>query len=389
MTHWLGELFVALSLVVSSGAEAATTCTTWLATGFVTSAIFPTQREAAQYVLNHLANSYLYPSPDFTFTLTGCDGINICTYGWTINVNGNVITGTGRLSSTCIPQYVAPRILTLSGGNKVEPSNGSLRNTLPFIVTVINPNTNQPPTNPVAVHISLKVDDPKSGGHDHGDSTRPRGGIANVRTCASDSECWSDQTINGAVVFNFNAPEASGTYTITATCDGCTNNPQTARVDVKVSDLWPIPESVYYALTEDGSSRVIGDNGNHSGNHYLTSAASMSLWRLARGFYEYQVQNGVVIPTLLHLNDASLKWGGKFDARGTWTGYHYTHDRGNVIDIRANTAAGYIPEEYFVDFENMAAEIDADAQLHCSENRDPALDNCAGDENRHYHVILN
>ncbi len=349
---------------------------------------FPHPERGCPIYIGPLANTYPF-SPDYVFTLTGCDGISFCTFAWrTINTYGNVITGTWGFSSVCIPQYVAPRILTLSGGNKVEPSNGSLIKTLPFIVTVINPNTNQPLTSPVNVYISLKVEDPQSGGHDHGNSTRPRGGIADVRTCASSDECWSNQTINGAVVFNFNAPEASGTYTITATCDGCTKY-ATKTVDVKVSDLWPIPGSVYYALTEDGSSRVIGDNGNHSGNHYLTSAASMSLWRLARGFYEYQVQNGVVIPTLLHLNDASLKWGGKFDVRGSWTGYHYKHDRGNVIDIRANTAAGYIPEEYFADFEDMAAEIHAEAQLHCSETRDPTLDKCTGDENRHYHVILN
>jgi hypothetical protein len=209
-----------------------------------------------------------------------------------------------------------------------------------------------------------------------------------VKECVSDSECWSKQTDgNGEVVFNFNAPEASGTHTISATCDGCSNT-ATKPVDVKVSDLWPIPGSVYYALVEDGSSKVIGDNGNHSGNHYLTSAASMKLWRVARDFYEYQIQKSVAIPTLLHLNDASLKWGGKFDVAGKWTGYHFKHDRGNVIDVRANTTVGFIPEAYFTDFENMAADMGADAQLHCSATSDPSIDNCAGDENRHYHVIL-
>jgi hypothetical protein len=214
-----------------------------------------------------------------------------------------------------------------------------------------------------------------------------------VQTCPSDNECWNNTTdVNGQVVFNFNPTDASGKHTISATCDGngrsCTNT-ATANVNVMVAGLWPILGSVYYALTEDGSSKVIGDNGNHSGNHYLTTAASLQLWRLAAGFYDFQLRQGVAKPTILHLNDASLMWGGKFDVAGKWTGYHYEHNKGNVIDIRANTTTGYIPDASFTDFENTAAGMGADAQLHCSVDRDPAVDNCAGDTNRHYHVILN
>jgi len=167
------------------------------------------------------------------------------------------------------------------------------------------------------------------------------------------------------------------------------NKSVTATVTVKVDNLWPILGSVYYALTEDGSTKVIGSTNEHSSNHYLTSAASLKLWRVASDFYEFQLRNGVKPPTLLHLNDASLKWGGKFDVAGKWTGYHYEHDRGNVIDVRANTTAGYIPEASFVDFEKMATKRKANAELHCSPARDPSIDNCVGDENRHYHLILN
>jgi hypothetical protein len=152
---------------------------------------------------------------------------------------------------------------------------------------------------------------------------------------------------------------------------------------------------VYYSLTEDGSTTVVGDNGNHLGNHYLTGDASIQLWRLAASFYNYQIRKGVAKPTLLHLNDASLKWGGLFDRDGDWDTPHVRHRKGVVIDIRANTTAGNIPESMFNDFEQLADETKladgttaANAELHCSRGRNPSVDNCVGDINRHYHVLL-
>lgn len=266
--------------------------------------------------------------------------------------------------------------ITLSGGGEVEPSNGSTINTLPFIATVIDQNTGQPTTNPVNVHISLKVD-PTSGGHDHGDNTRLRGGIAGVKTCTSDAECWSNQTVNGAVVFNFNPTDTSGTHTITATCDGCTNT-ATANVDVKVEGLWPISGSVYYALTEDGSSKVIGSTTEHSSNHYVIGEAQQQLWRLAQAFYEYQLQNGVASPTLLHLNDASLKWGGLFDKDGDWDTPHKEHRRGSVIDIRANSSPGAIPRGLTDTYIDIATRFGIDP--HLEYDSDPVL--------RHFHTRL-
>jgi hypothetical protein len=48
----------------------------------------------------------------------------------------------------------------------------------------------------------------------------------------------------------------------------------------------------------------------------------------------------------LTLNDASLKWGGKFDIAGTWQtnpNAHNEHRIGDSIDIRANFAQGAVP----------------------------------------------
>lgn len=269
--------------------------------------------------------------------------------------------------------------ITLSGGTEVEPSRGSDIKTLPIIATVKDQSTGQPPTSPVTVTVSLKVEDPKSGGHDHGDSaTRPRGGIAEVETCASDDKCWTSPQptdVNGQVVFNFNAPEASGTYTISAKCNGCSNT-ATKPVDVKVDDLWPIPASVYYTLTEDGSSKVIGSTTEHSSNHYLASAASMRLWKLSADYYNYQVLKGVKKPTLLHLNDACLKWGGVFDLDADWDEPHKEHRRGTVIDVRANSNPGAIPASDFDFFKQMAKLLRIDPHFE------------GGSANQHFHLRL-
>ena len=269
--------------------------------------------------------------------------------------------------------------ITLYGGTTTEPGIS-----LPFIAAVTNQD-NQPPKNPVTVKISLKVD-PTSGGHDHGTSDRPRGGIAGKSVCESDDTCWSQESPanNGAVVFNFNPTETSGKHTISATCDGCTNNPQTATVNVKVDGLKPIPPSGLYALYETDGSVIGAVKDRHESNHYLTPTAAIRLLVLAINYHHLHPNDPV-----LHVNDASLMWGGKFDIAGKWSGYHYEHDRGVVVDIRANTTVGNIPETNFIDFENMATGQGLDAQLHCSPTRDPSIDNCVGDINRHYHVILN
>lgn len=265
--------------------------------------------------------------------------------------------------------------ITLTSGAEVEPSNGSTIKTLPFIATVID-QSGQPTTSPVKVQISAKVD-PASGGHSHVDSNRPRGGVANVKTCPSDDECWSNTTDeNGQVVFNFNAPEASGKYTITATCDGC-GNTETKSVDVKVKGLQPIPSSDFYTF--------IGDNDKHANNHYLTPEAAAILWQIAVSYQfeqQFKLQDTktmkyTIAPPILHVNDASLTWGGLFDIAGKWGSPHVEHRRGTVVDVRANNADTAIPTQNFKAFKLLAADYGADAHF-----ESPSI------ERRHVHLRL-
>jgi hypothetical protein len=277
--------------------------------------------------------------------------------------------------------------LTLVGmGTEIEPSGtvGGGTSTRMGYVSVLGSQTKQPKSGAV-VRVTVDVD-VSSGGHDHGDNPtrRDRGSISGCK--AADVPDAYDCTTagNGYAQFTFDAPEASGTHNFTATCvsPACTNQ-DNGKIDVKVDGLWPIPESGGWVLIQKPGAK-------HGNGHYLSTPA-MDQLRVLAGMY---VMNFTGNP-VLHLNDSSLIWGGKFDVEGHWTsGDHAGHRRGAVIDIRANKAPGNIPESLFADFEDMAAKTipagsttAAEAQLHCSAGFDPA-NNCVGDDNRHYHVLL-
>jgi len=399
MKRWMRRLFATLSLVASWGALAAVEsvppiwawcignnynfCT--YATDFAAEQVTIDGTNAFNAARNLNPTGGRYPIS----TLESCDGNGKCRVT-SVYPGGNPFTHevTVYKSPACpvptiyptipykyIPGFDCFRItpsaftITLSGGTEVEPSKGSSIKNLPFTATVKNQSDGQPPSSPVTVNISLKVD-PTSGGHVHGDSTRPRGGIDGA-ACASDSTCRSFTT-NGTVGFNFNAPEASGTHTITATCERCANT-ATKMVDVKVAGLLPIPPSGLYALYEVDGSVIGAVKGRHPNNHYLTPAAANRLLVIAINYHHLNPQAPV-----LHINDASLMWGGVFDidVEADWNTPHKEHMRGTVVDIRANSRTGTIPSANFDAFIQLAKDRGMHAKIHSSGS------------NQHFHVRL-
>ena len=274
------------------------------------------------------------------------------------------------------------------------------------------------PKQGAVVKIHLDVDT-SSGGHDHGENIgrRPRGSIIGCAPETSGAVATLDSYLcttgtDGYTGFTFGAPDVSGKQTITATCiSSFCNSSKTARINVKVGGLETIPASQFYTLTESdgrGGTKIIGDNGNHSGNHYLTPEAASVLrnmaasYRMEAKYRQLRIlrmwrRNWVIYepPAPLHLNDASLVWGGRFDIKGKWSGNHQGHRRGVVIDVRANSATGAIPLASFDNFKRMAASYGAKAPVHCTmsdgQNRQPPT--CIGrdrsqDSNRHMHILL-
>lgn len=261
----------------------------------------------------------------------------------------------------------------------VEPGSGR-----DVVVRVMNAKS-EPKS---GVRVRLKVDvEANTGGHDHHDEQRPKGTLTGSAACDSpEQSCITAITgSDGYASFIFSAPNVSGKHTFTAACvsPACSNT-GTARIEVKVPDLHKIPDDpTLYAFIGGEADKP------HHDNHYLTDSALSQLVILAIN-YHFLYPNDPV----LHLNDASLEWGGKFDIKGNWVGDHKAHKRGAVIDIRANTAPGNIPERLFKDFMRLAKDTkladgmtSAQAQLHCSTGYDQA-NYCAGDDSRHFHVIL-
>jgi len=289
----------------------------------------------------------------------------------------------------------------------IEPSGtaaGNAKSNTQLTVTIKDTRTDLPPDK--AVQIRLIAHKPTQGGHDHDDPTRPRGSLAN-QPCASDEPC---HTINlgagtGSTSVHFDAPIVSGTHTFTAQCDKCQGD-ATATLDVKVEGLETIPASAFYVFIGGEADKP------HHDNHYLTPDAAAVLWNLALNYQvepQFKTRNPatqvLTNPPLLHVNDASLVWGGRFDTKANWTNPHWEHMRGTVVDIRANNAPGAISLNNFKNFNQLLLAEDENIDFlkertwdkkstPKSQRHNRTWPDCIStldgsvDTNRHYHIRL-
>lgn len=265
----------------------------------------------------------------------------------------------------CAPPCSAP-ILQLTGPSNVEPQN--VLSGFEASVTRCNGN----PAVGVSVGLSVEVVE-NSGFHGHHDASRPTGEVQPSVVVTDGS---------GKASFSFAAPEPAGIHLIAAQCTSLScSTPVPLEVMVKVEGLEPIPAaSSLYTLTDAGGGNI-GDNGRHDGaNHNLTPDAAGILQRVAFSYYAATfVDQSNRQPDKIHVNDASLPWGGLFDINGNWsrTPGHIEHRRGTVVDIRANSQLGSIPAAHFESFKRAARKTGADAGLHSP-----------GKPNQHFHVRL-
>ena len=128
-----------------------------------------------------------------------------------------------------------------------------------------------------------------------------------------------------------------------------------------------IPYSTLYVF-------VGGEAGKaHTGNHYLTPAASDKLQQLADAYHSL-----FPFSPVLRVNDASLVWGGILDFKGTWTYPHRQHRRGMVIDVRANQLPDAIPNSNDIAFQKMITK----------ELKGRFILEDQGTSDEHYHILL-
>ncbi len=159
---------------------------------------------------------------------------------------------------------------------------------------------------------------PGSGGHSHQDAGRPNGSLGGS---VGTPNVVTGNTGTTGFVFDFTAPEISGSHKITATCTDrtCTQEgPDT--VGIRVSGLQELGPGTDYDL--------IGQTTSHPQNHYGTAGLIASLRSLAQAYAK-------AFPgERLAYNDMSLQFGGLFDIRGGWSPPHGSHRLGTDVDLR-------------------------------------------------------
>lgn len=225
-----------------------------------------------------------------------------------------------------------------------------------------------------------------SGGHKDGhNEPRPAGELSSVQgTVNMTKDVLTGRTDSSGLTFVFKAPAPAGDHVIEASCVNRRCNqegPDMLWVGIKGLESIPtipalLPYATYHLLEPNGEP--VGATDRHPYNHYLTPKAIMKLWNL--GF-----RYSIVFPEnpKPHVNDASLERGGVFDISGKWKPKHHEHQRGSVVDIRANLKQGAIPESAFKDFERIAKKLNIDAAIHMDkDNGIPVV------ATRHYHVRL-
>lgn len=192
------------------------------------------------------------------------------------------------------------------------------------------------------ITVSLKSEViEKTGGHNHHDTTRPKGTVPSAGTTASEGFAFT---------FNSGAELVAGDHKVTARCSDC-EGPATYDIWVGIRGLVPLSASASYVF--------VGKTGHHPSNHYMAEDASKRVRDLAAAYHRFFPNDPV-----LRLNDASLERGGRFDiasestkAPRPWAPPHKTHLIGRNIDVRANPHVNddAIPHRNFFDFEDLVA----------------------------------
>jgi hypothetical protein len=288
----------------------------------------------------------------------------------------NVLRGSSGLF--CLSQIDQAKTLSLTVlspvAKEIRPA-GTTGNSVAELIAKVADGTT--PKAGVAVSFTADVA-AKSGGHDHGEASRPKGKL---------SLAQGTTDANGEVKVTFTAPQIAGIHTIKATCVNCTNSPASAEIKVKVPDLLNIFTLPF--RDPNWAYPGVGKTDEHADNHYLTVAAAARMLDISRKYQK-------IWPTApkLTLNDASLVWGGKFDIKGTWERNpkaHAEHRIGDNIDIRANNASGAVPANirgvvfrWLRNTSRPADNIPADFVI---DTVDP-LHESIGDINEHFHLRL-
>ena len=169
-----------------------------------------------------------------------------------------------------------------------------------------------------SVHLSLSAGS-STGGHVSHSGTRPLGTLA--ATSGTTNELGAFQTI-------YTAPIFGGDVIISGTVGGIPAE-QSVEVIIAVSGLSELGASADYSL--------VGQTTTHPSNHWGTATAITNLPLIAS---DYLAQFPGA--DILHYNDMSLIWGGKFDFDGSNWCSTCAHDE-HRMGINCDVFSGNVP----------------------------------------------
>lgn len=207
--------------------------------------------------------------------------------------------------TTCV---AGETLVTLDGPTETRPAGTGGASFVTITATVTSGGLPKPA---VAVEFSVDVV-PNSGGHEHHDANRPRGQLSGTVGITP---------ANGQVTVVLKAPEVAGIHKIKATCTGCASE-AVHEITVKVPGLVELGAD----RSTPSTYTLRGADVRHASNHWFSASARIALIELIDVFNDLKWQP-------VGVNDASLKWGGRFDIKGNWAGSHAEHSLGEEVDI--------------------------------------------------------
>jgi hypothetical protein len=235
-------------------------------------------------------------------------------------------------------------LLTMAINNAlVSPKGTSGSDRTDIVVTVTRngiPVSNAP--------ITLMIQPvPYGGGHDHDDSSKPKGTLQN-------SEGTTDPEGNYRTTYI--SSEVSGTELLTAN-SGHTSTKAVGFVEVKVPELqdFGLISSNFWQLTGNSGpttyqgcpGTIIQHGSNHFASEFTMKQLQLALWDFFQWSGDEEVGFGTYLK--LYINDMSLSGGGLFDICSKWQEGHTNHRTGASVDINGGAQNFEHPNNPFID----------------------------------------
>ncbi len=245
-------------------------------------------------------------------------------------------------------------------------TQGDYPDSVLLIARVYNDNDELVPN----VNVEIVVDVvPYSGGHNHDDEVRHESHSGRI-SGRSPFSSVTGNTGDYGFVFSFTPPEMAGEHKFGAKCltEEC-EHVGANRIHVGLDNMIALPPA------QDGSYVLVGKNSSHVSNHWVTETVQAQILYIAKLYQRFFPKNPV-----LHLNDASLQYGGLFDisSEHRWAPPHKLHRLGENIDVRANpdyNADTSIPERNFGRFRRLVMMAGGSAAIHSGDT-----------PNQHFHL---